>query len=84
MLVGNVDRLHVRVDVDENDAWRMYGDAPAMAFVRGNRNLQTPLQFVRIEPYMGYVRDTGNFSANGRPSKKVYFAGQKMGIFKPL
>ena len=32
----------------------------------------------------GYVRDTGNFSANGRPSKKVYFAGQKMGVFKPL
>jgi hypothetical protein len=33
---------------------------------------------------MGYVRDTGNFSANGRPSTKVYFAGQKIGVFKPL
>lgn len=51
-LMGNVDRLHVRVDVDENDAWRVCKDAPAVAFVRGNRDLQTPLEFVRIEPYV--------------------------------
>jgi hypothetical protein len=52
MLLGNVDRLHVRVDVDENDAWRIRTDAPAVAFVRGNRELHTPLQFERIEPYI--------------------------------
>ena len=52
MMLGDVDRLHVRVDVDENDAWRVRGDAPAVAFVRGNRDLKTPLQFVRTEPYI--------------------------------
>ena len=52
MMIGNVDRLHVRVDVDENDTWRIQPDAPAVAFVRGNRDLNTPLQFVRIEPYI--------------------------------
>src|SRR3984893_18470185 len=35
MLLGNDDRLHVRVDVDENDAWRFQPCAAAMASVRG-------------------------------------------------
>jgi len=52
MMLGDVDRLHVRADVDENDAWRVRADAPAVAFVRGNRDLKTPLQFVRTEPYI--------------------------------
>jgi HlyD family secretion protein len=52
MLLGDVDRLHVRVDVDENEAWRVRSQAPAMAFVRGNREINTPIQFVRTEPYI--------------------------------
>lgn len=52
ILMGNLDRLHVRVDVDENDAWRVRREAPAVAYVRGNRDLQTRLDFVRIEPYV--------------------------------
>jgi HlyD family secretion protein len=52
MMLGNVERLHVRVDIDENDAWRVRRDAPAIAFVRGNRELSTPLQYVRTEPYI--------------------------------
>jgi HlyD family secretion protein len=52
MLVGNVDQLHVRVDVDENDAWRVSPDAAAVAYVRGNPELSTPLKLVRIEPYV--------------------------------
>jgi HlyD family secretion protein len=52
MLLGDVDRLHVRVDVDENEAWRVRSEAPAMAFVRGNREINTPIQFVRTEPYI--------------------------------
>ncbi|HRK34483.1 MAG TPA: efflux RND transporter periplasmic adaptor subunit [Candidatus Hydrogenedentes bacterium] len=52
VLLGNVDRLHVRVDVDENDAWRIREGASAEAFVRGNRDLKTSLEFVRFEPYV--------------------------------
>lgn len=52
MLLGSDTRLHVRVDVDETDAWRLRQDAPAVAFVRGNAELKTPLRFVRIEPYV--------------------------------
>jgi multidrug efflux pump subunit AcrA (membrane-fusion protein) len=52
MLIGNTRVLNVRVDVDENDAWRVRPDARATAYVRGNRDLKTDLKFVRIEPYV--------------------------------
>ncbi len=52
MLLGNLDRLHVRVDVDENDAWRFKKDAPALAFIRGNREMKTQLTYERTEPYV--------------------------------
>ncbi len=47
-----LDRMHVRVDIDENDAWRFRPGAKAEAFVRGNRDLKAPLEFVRVEPYV--------------------------------
>lgn len=52
MLLGKVDVLHVRVDIDENDAWRVHSGAPAMGYIRGNMNLSAPLTFVRFEPYV--------------------------------
>jgi len=52
ILFGDVQRLHVRVDIDENDAWRFRPGAKAEAFVRGNRDLQTALEYVRVEPYV--------------------------------
>ncbi len=52
ILLGNVSTLHVRVDVDENDAWRVRASAPAVASVRGNPTIKTDLKFVRFEPYI--------------------------------
>jgi len=52
MLIGDTKTLHVRVDVDENDAWRVTRNARAIAYVRGNRDIKTDLTFFRIEPYV--------------------------------
>ncbi len=52
ILLGSVTPLHVRVDVDENDAWRVRAGAPAIGCLRGNKNIKTPLTFVRFEPYV--------------------------------
>lgn len=52
MLLGDASRLYVRVDVDENEAWRIQPGAPAEAFLRGNPQLHTALQFERIDPYV--------------------------------
>jgi HlyD family secretion protein len=50
MLLGDDTRLHVRVDIDENDAWKFQPCASARASVRGNSQIQTPLQYVRTDP----------------------------------
>lgn len=50
MVLGNDTILHVRVDIDQSDAWRFRPDAPAIAYVRGNANLKTTLKYVRTDP----------------------------------
>ncbi len=52
MLVGDLDTLHVRTDVDENDAWRIVPGAKARGSLRGNSQIRFDMQFVRIEPYV--------------------------------
>jgi HlyD family secretion protein len=52
VLLGGSRPLHVRVDVDEHEAWRIQSAAAATAHVRGEANLKTPLTFVRFEPYV--------------------------------
>jgi HlyD family secretion protein len=62
MLLGKVDPLHVRIDIDEDDCWRYKKGARAQAFVRGNSHINFPLEFVRLEPYIipkaSYTGDT--------------------------
>ncbi len=52
LLFGSIDPLHIRVDIDEEDAWRVIRGAPGVAYVRGNSKLHVPLEFVRLEPYL--------------------------------
>lgn len=52
MLLGDDTRLHIRVHIDENDAWRVRAGAPALAFLRSNPDLNAPLRFERFEPYV--------------------------------
>jgi len=52
IIIGVTSPLHVRVDIDENDAWRVTQNAPGRAFFRGNTKLSVPLEFVRFEPYV--------------------------------
>ncbi len=52
LLMGTVQPLQVRIDVDEDDAWRYKSGAHATAFVRGNSRINFPLEFARIEPYV--------------------------------
>jgi HlyD family secretion protein len=52
ILLGNLDTLHVRVDIDENDAWRYQPETPAVAYIRGNPQLKTELKFEYVEAYV--------------------------------
>jgi HlyD family secretion protein len=52
MILGSVAPLDVRVDVDEEDAWRVRAGAPAVGSPRGDGSFRIPLEFVRFEPYV--------------------------------
>lgn len=64
--LGDLGQLHLRVDIDENDAWRFKPDTRAVASLRGNRNLKTGLTFVRVEPYV-----TPKTSLTGSSTERV-------------
>lgn len=52
MLLGDDTTLYVRVDINENDAWRIQENAKAFAYLRGNPEIVIPLQFKHLEPYV--------------------------------
>jgi HlyD family secretion protein len=66
MVLGNLDLLYVRVDIDENDAWRFKPETRAVASMRGNRDLRTDLSFVRVEPFV-----TAKKSLTGSSTERV-------------
>ena len=51
-ILGNVEDLQVRVDIDEQNALLVKPQAEATAFLRGITSQPLPLKFVRIEPYV--------------------------------
>jgi multidrug resistance efflux pump len=93
ILMGELERLHVRVDIDENDAWRFHPDSSAYAFVRGNPEFKTALKFEYVEPYVVPKRSlTGdsNERVDTRVMQALYsfsradlpvFAGQLMDVY---
>ncbi len=52
MLLGGLQKMHVRIDIDENQAWRFVREAKAIAYLRGNSAIKFYLTFVREEPYV--------------------------------
>ena len=49
---GPVCPTNVRIDIDEEEAWRYKKGSPATAFVRGNSSICFPLKYVRTEPLL--------------------------------
>src|SRR5881409_3292712 len=93
VLLGRLKPLHIRVDVDEHEAWRVRPEATATAAVRGNANLKTPLTFVRFEPFVVPKKSlTGDSTerVDTRVLQVIYrvdddslplFVGQQMEVF---
>lgn len=90
--MGNTDRLHVRVEIDEENAGRIKPDAPAKATKRGDTEKSIDLQFVRFEPF---IRPKQNLAVSGqrvdtRVLQVIYafdkkdsqiFVGEQMDVF---
>lgn len=50
LVIGDIDTLHVRVDIDENDLPRFRPGLRGKATPRGGPSIEVPLRFVRVEP----------------------------------
>jgi RND family efflux transporter MFP subunit len=93
VVLGKLRPLHVRVDVDEHEGWRVRAAAEATAHVRGNADLRTPLKFVRVEPMVVPKRSlTGDNTerVDTRVLQVIYaitddqlplYVGQQMDVF---
>jgi len=94
VVLGDVEKLHVRVDIDEFDIPRFRADAPATAVPRGNLQQRYPLEFFRVEPFVVPKRSlTGETTerVDTRVLQVIYtcdpaglpplFVGQQMEVF---
>ena len=93
LLLGNLSPLHLRVDIDEHEAWRVQPGTRAKGHVRGNATLASPLSFVRFEPFVIPKRSLTGDSierVDTRVLQAIYrldrtdlrlYAGQQMDVF---
>ena len=94
VILGDVHRLHLRVDIDEHDIFRFRPDAPAVASVRGHPETRYALRFVRLEPYVVPKKSlTGSsaervdtrvlqviYAVDASPADRLY-VGQQMDVY---
>jgi HlyD family secretion protein len=93
VVLGRSKPLHVRVDVDEHEGWRVRPGAAATGHLRGNAEMKTPLEFVRFEPFVVPKRSlTGDSTerVDTRVLQVIYrveredlplFVGQQLDVF---
>lgn len=93
LLLGNLDEFHVRVDIDENDAWRFNKNSAAVAYLRGNRAFKADLSLAYVEPFVVPKKsltgdstervDTRVLQAlySFKPSELTVYVGQQMDVF---
>ncbi len=90
--MGDVTRLHVRVEIDEEDSINVSANSEAYGLKRGDTQKKYPLSFVRFEPY---IKPKQNLAVSGQrvdtrvlqviyalpQDQKDIFVGQQMDIF---
>ncbi|MFM2197823.1 MAG: hypothetical protein RLZZ505_1255 [Verrucomicrobiota bacterium] len=52
MIIGDIERLQLRADVDEQNAIRIRAGQKAYGYLKGDPSVTFPLEFVRVEPYI--------------------------------
>ena len=93
MLLGDMQQLQVRAEVDEVNAPLIIPQRPGIAYLKGNTTHAIPLTFVRVEPYIVPKKSlTGDNSERvdtrvlqiiyrfERPPFPIY-AGQQVDVF---
>lgn len=94
VVLGSIEEVQVRADVDEQLAPRVKDGSKAVGYLRGDTQRPVPLEFVRIEPFVTPKRNlTGSSSERvdtrvlqiiykfpNEPARRIY-VGQQMDLF---
>ncbi|MEY4199318.1 MAG: hypothetical protein RLZZ265_1058, partial [Verrucomicrobiota bacterium] len=93
LILGEVEKLQVRAEVDEQNAPLVEANRPAVAYLKGDTQHALPLRFVRIEPFVIPKRSLTGDSAERvdtrvlqiifeleRPAAPLY-VGQQVDVF---
>ncbi len=93
MVIGDLTRLHVRTQIDEQDLARFDPRLPAVGLPRGDSMTQVPLQLVRVEPFVVPKKAfTGENTERIdtrvleviyelAPGDRAYYVGQQFDVF---
>jgi multidrug resistance efflux pump len=94
IVLGQTEELQLRTDIDEDNASRVRAGMAAKAYIKGRRDVEVPLRFVRIEPYIVPKKSlTGESSERvdtrvlqiiyrfDRPKTAGIYVGQQMDVF---
>jgi len=94
IILGDIDLLQVRADVDEQNATRIRTGQKAYAYLKGDPSVTFPLEFIRIEPYViPKVSLTGSSTERvdtrvlqviyslKRPENPPLYVGQQVDVF---
>lgn len=94
VVLGNLDRFHVRIDIDEHDLHRFRSESKAIATLKGRPLDQFELELVKVEPYVipkrSLTGDTGErvdtrvlqvVYAIKNPSTIPIYVGQQMDAY---
>lgn len=92
MIIGNTDEMHLRVSINQFEIPRFRQNAPAIAYLQGDRTEEYALQFVRVEPLLIPKQNVTNDITdrvdtrvlqviyNIKPKEKPLFTGQQMDV----
>lgn len=93
VILGDLEQLHVRLDIDEQDLPRFQPGLPGIGFVRGDAEQPLDLKFVRVEPYAQPKKSltgAGNERIDTRVLQVIYaiessphpvYVGQQIDVF---
>ena len=94
LILGQTEQLQLRADIDEDNASRVRPGMAAKAYIKGRRDVEIPLRFVRVEPYIVPKKSlTGESSERvdtrvlqiiyrfDRPAGAGIYVGQQMDVF---
>lgn len=96
LVLGDIETLHVRADVDEQNAMSIAPGKPATLYLKNNSNRKYTVKFVRVEPYViPKVSLTGASTERvdtrvlqviyelEKPKEDSLYVGQQVDVFIP-